>query len=319
MAKTKTENQTNHTGPRIAGHDGLKKSHYYDDEYYTGLWFEFFDENTTAVRKAEIRDEIILSARLIAKGVIRTNHFYQFASEDDLLQEASLKVVRDFEKFNIHLKGKKPKAFNYLTTIIKHHLLTYISRARKHKFYTIPLDDFIASNNNGSKANEHLIATDDGTAGHNDNEIVPASFISSNSIVEQLRLNSMINVLKLHPIGVAILEFIDSEIKNSHKKVKNTRKPTIKRLLGYLYSQGFQAKDCLQYLEDLQSGIIPKLPEDVCAGKELANVSKKVRSNGDSKTARDKKVSKEGSHYRKRRKSKLTSNDPTFSRKSRNT
>jgi DNA-directed RNA polymerase specialized sigma24 family protein len=314
----KTENQIKRTGPRIAGHDGLKKSHYYDDEYYTGLWFEFFDENTSPARKAEIRDEIILSARLIAKGVIRTNHFYQFASEDDLLQEASLKVVRDFEKFNIHLKGKKPKAFNYLTTIIKHHLLTYISRARKHKFYTIPLDDFMTRSNNDPKVNEQLIATDDGSAVHTDNEVVPASFISSDSIAEQLRINSMINVLKLHPIGVAILAFIDAEIKNSHKKVKNTRKPTIKRLLGYLYSQGFQAKDCLQYLEDLQSGIIPKLPEDVCTSKELANVSKKIRSNGESKTARGKKVSKEGSRHKKRRKPKRLSNDSTLGGKFRN-
>lgn len=217
------------------GRKRKQKDWYFDDYHYTPLWLEAVSEECSPIRRDELREELLTGARDVAQGVIRKWGFHQWEREDDLIQEAMFKVLKDFHKF-----GKKPpkpgqrlSAHTYLTTIIKNHLFTYIHKARRIHSRTSPLE----------------------VLGPDGNIIDNLEILSFNEDfkVEELfstvSSDDMIETLKKTELGILMLEFLGYF---GLPEEEEERKLTFKALFAFAEERGYTEKECKSFLKKLR-------------------------------------------------------------------
>lgn len=238
---------------RKAGENGLPANHYFDNKYYTDIWIEYFQPGTSDLRKEAIRQEIVLASLRISKIIIRMYRLTQFATEDDLTQEATYKVLRDFEKFNYKIEGKKnaASAYVFITTIIKNHLLTFIYKARKYQHRVVFLDQLTTH----TEIEDSSADTTSETY-HIDLE----QTMDESYAVDELR--QMVACLDDQPIGQAILEYLGISgvdklgltSSEDYTITSEDKRMNLRSLTKYLREErGFSLKDCSQYLGYLKN------------------------------------------------------------------
>jgi DNA-directed RNA polymerase specialized sigma24 family protein len=244
---------------------GKPANYYFDNEHYTSIWVEYYKPETTYERKEAIRSEITLVSLKIAKILIRKYKLFQFADSKDLEQEAMYKVLRDFEQFDPNRKNtkSKPNAFNFLTTIMKNHMFTYVYGARKYNYRWVSIDDVNTDSSPLSSSIQDTASTTSNNSATSLTSIYHQSTSNPNNIpFIHEDIHTMYSILADSPIGKDILEYlhitihldgtITTNTPNSIHKYKN-KKVSLKSLLVYLKKHKKRNyKDCLTAIEALK-------------------------------------------------------------------
>ena len=210
---------------------------YFDNSYYTPLWLEALEENCSPERKEEIKTEILVASREIASGVVKRWRFTDFELEDDLVNEAVIKVITDFEKFGTKVlkANQKLSAHTYLTTIIKNHLLTHIAKIKRQR----------------ARATSILIIAPDGSYLDSSEVYPPQEDKNLSSMLDDTPISPMMDLLSDDPIGRSVLEFLGL-IPGMVVSYEQNTKVTFKALFIFLRGEGHETKKCKAYLRKMR-------------------------------------------------------------------
>lgn len=222
-----------------------KKNYYIDKKQLTSRWIEGLKLDPSSNEYIEIRNEVVGASQLIAKALIKMHHFSSFSSEDDLLQEAAIKVLKDYEKFN----PEKSNAFNFLTTIIKNHLLTHIFKCRRD--YTI--FSSIDQENQPPLENEEVFFCPEESSPEFEGEDDSFSFQYDMTapIIKKERVAIMMAILNQDKIGkdvIAYLGKVNTNWKKDKIKVSEIKSLyTLRNLFAFLKQKGHSSQDIKKY------------------------------------------------------------------------
>jgi DNA-directed RNA polymerase specialized sigma24 family protein len=225
------------------------KKQYSDNERLTRLWLYSLEPSCSEEERDAIREEIVVASQNIAKIRIRQHHFTQFASEEELMQEAALKVLKDYDKFNKHsVKEGTPRklsAFVFLTTIITNHLLTFIYKIRKQNSRTVSIENPDSDASSSEELMDKLTLKKESQKllREVDEPILP-----------------MLKILARDSVGLEILKFLGYDKINREdllfeidkKDSSLTNRLNVRTLMKHLHQLGYETHHCKIYLQDVK-------------------------------------------------------------------
>lgn len=216
---------------------------YIDNEKMTRRWLLALEPSCPVSLYEEIRTEIVLASVAIAKARIRQNKLTNFDSEEELIQEAYFKVIKDFSKFNQYKAKegvkKRLSAFNYLTTIIKNHLLTHIAKCRKISYRMRPFETDDSEGNTIDVLSFILVKEYE--------NFEQKMFAEPDASIKML---AILNESEIGRVVISFLELFPSSVKG-RASVPGT-KINLRTLLKYMATNGFDLKTSKIYLKSIK-------------------------------------------------------------------